>query len=201
MATNKTTEIKTKKNIREDFLNFFVRNLVRLSYKPEPFRSEPLKEQIEIPKHKISIVPISPMMKRTAIETSGEQMMPSVQVRSTNNILPVRQLGQNQISLGNGMSFGKISQILMDPSVFSLECPGPMKNILVNKAGRIQVSSTRLTKEEIDGIMEEISERTRIPVTPGIFKTAYQNVIITAVISEFVGTRFVIQKRNPYRKY
>jgi hypothetical protein len=84
--------------------------------------------------------------------------------------------------------------LLTDPSVQSVECPGFGRQILLNKSGNMQVSNVSLTKEEIENIMQVISKRTKVPITPGLFKAAFDNFLITAVISEYAGTRFVIQK-------
>ena len=98
-----------------------------------------------------------------------------------------------------GSAFAKANSILKDPSVQSVECPGPGKPLLANKSGIMQTSSVILSKEEISSILEEVSEKTKIPLIEGLFKAMLGNLIITAVISEFVGTRFIMQKRNPLR--
>ncbi|MDO8460232.1 MAG: hypothetical protein Q7S74_03930 [Nanoarchaeota archaeon] len=99
------------------------------------------------------------------------------------------------------IDMGRIAQILRDPAVLSVECPGPGKNVLVNKAGLIQATAIKFTKEEINEILNEFAEQTRIPLVQGMFKAAFKDILITAVVSDFVGTRFVIQKRAPYQLY
>jgi hypothetical protein len=99
------------------------------------------------------------------------------------------------------VNLGKLAGVLVDPSVLSIECPGPYKNLLVNRSGSIQTSAITLTPEEINAMMHNVSEQTRIPITPGVFRAAVQDLLITAVLSDFVGTRFVIQKRNPFQRY
>ncbi len=89
----------------------------------------------------------------------------------------------------------KLMQFLKDPSVIGLECPGPDKNIVINRQGRIQPVQLTLKENEIKSILEEISSETKIPIINGLFKAAYKSFIITAVISDFVGTRFMIEKR------
>ncbi len=91
----------------------------------------------------------------------------------------------------------KLNPLLADVSIQTVECPGPGKPVLVYKYGVIQTTNLILTSDEINKIMAEISEKTRIPLISGIFKAAWDNYIVTAVRSEFVGTRFVIQKKAP----
>ena len=94
-------------------------------------------------------------------------------------------------------ALAKISPLLSDTSIQTVECPGPGKPILVYKSGLIQTTNLILTSEEINRIMQEISEKTRIPLISGIFKAAWESYIVTAVMSEFVGTRFILQKKKP----
>ncbi len=92
-------------------------------------------------------------------------------------------------------SLGKLSIILSNPAIQGIEFPGPGKNLLINRSGRIEDTKTTLKPEEVDAILSEVSQKTKIPIIPGVFKAALGNLIITAVISEFVGSRFIIQKK------
>lgn len=129
-----------------------------------------------------------------------------IRVMNSNNLLsktPVNPI-INQIpaptiqdnSLQNQPSLNKIIPFLKDKFIQSIECKGPGRPILVLKGGIIQITNIILTKEEIDLIMEQISNETRIPLMSGLFKALLGNLIITAAISEFVGTRFIIEKRR-----
>ena len=52
----------------------------------------------------------------------------------------------------------------------------------------------KLSKEEIDQIVRAFSESAKIPSTEGLFKAAFGNLVISAVVSDIVGTRFIIRK-------
>lgn len=95
------------------------------------------------------------------------------------------------------LGLSKIKFFAFDPSVISVECQGAGRNLIVNKSGKIQTSSFSLNKEEIEEIVKKISEKTRIPVISGVFRAAFSNFVFIAVISEFVGTRFVIERKTP----
>src|SRR3989344_762513 len=98
-------------------------------------------------------------------------------------------------------AFRKISQLLNNPSIMSIECQGPGKNLIINKGGMMQASHISLTEVEIDEIMNDFSSKTRIPLIKGVFKAALGNIIISAVISEFVGTRFHVEKMKRPMSY
>jgi len=103
-------------------------------------------------------------------------------------------LSEDQIA---ELGLSKIKFFAFDPSVISVECQGAGRNLIINKSGKIQNSSFSLTKEEIEEIVRKISEKTRIPVISGVFRAAFSNFVFIAVISEFVGTRFVIERKTP----
>lgn len=120
------------------------------------------------------------------------------------NPVPLPKWQPSQMQKGQKpetINLGKLAAILVDPSVFSVECPGPYKNLLVNRGGNIQTSGITLTPEEVNAVMHNISEQTRIPLMPGVFRAAVQDLLVTAVISDYVGTRFMVQKRNPFQRY
>lgn len=147
---------------------------IRKSRKPTPSEAE--------------LPPLPPQQPKTLIQVGG--------LRPDKPTLP------EELTASNQMNLGKVTQLLLDPSVISVECPGPAKNVLVNKAGKIQATPIQLTQDEIDNIIKEVSDKTRVPLVPsGLFKAAFQDLIMTAIVSELAGTRFVIQKRTPFRPY
>ena len=90
-----------------------------------------------------------------------------------------------------------INQILSNPATQSVECQGPDKPLIINTSGKIQPSQTTLSKEKIQKIIKFFSEQTHIPLVTGVFKSILGNLTITAVVSDFIGTRFIIQKKQP----
>lgn len=92
----------------------------------------------------------------------------------------------------------KIEPLLRDSSILSIECPGPGKNVLVKRFNQINVTKIILSSQEINIIIEDYSNQARIPIVGGILKAAVGNSIISAVTSEFVGSRFIINKITPY---
>ncbi len=96
------------------------------------------------------------------------------------------------------ISLGKLNIFLSDNAVTEIECPGPDKFILVKKIGQINLTKITLSQEEINEIIKSFSENARIPVISGIFKTSVKNLTLTAIISEFVGSRFILYKSTPY---
>jgi len=119
----------------------------------------------------------------------------SRQIQPAPILTQIRPLPQE---LPQKFSLGKLDIFIRDKAVLSIECQGPGKNILVKKYDKINLTKTILSQQEITDIINKFSEETRIPVVGGIIKAAVGNLVISAIISEFVGSRFIINKITPY---
>jgi len=135
-------------------------------------------------------------------QTSLKEMQPSL-LRASGKIpsfSPKQNSGKTITRVAPGkIELGKINVLITDPRVQGLECIGPNKKILVKKDGTTLVTKISLTKEEIKKLISSFSEKARVPLIGGTFKAALGNLIITAITSDFVGDRFIIQKRNPFQ--
>ena len=96
-----------------------------------------------------------------------------------------------------GFNLGKIEVFLNDFLIQSIECPGPGKNILIKRQNKISPTRTVISQQEINNIINSFSQEAKIPIIGGILKAAVGNLIISAVVSEFVGSRFIISKLAP----
>lgn len=102
------------------------------------------------------------------------------------------------VSIAGDWDLGKLNQFLADRELTMIECPGPGKFIFVRKVGRVNLTKISLSQEEIDRVIERFSEKAKIPVIGGVFKASVDDLTISAVISDFVGSRFIISKSSPY---
>jgi hypothetical protein len=53
-----------------------------------------------------------------------------------------------------------------------------------------------LSKEDIDRVINKFSEVSKIPATEGIFRVIVGNLILSAIISGVIGSKFVIKKES-----
>lgn len=144
-----------------------------------PVRPSLISRQIPPPKvPSPQALPLSPLQPRTPKIKTAPPRTPS--------------------KIEGEIDLGKINPFLTDKAVTLIECPGPNKFIFVKKAGQVNLTKTALSQEEIEAIIENFSEKSRIPVIGGIFKASVGNLTITAVVSEFVGSKFIIYKASPY---
>lgn len=90
--------------------------------------------------------------------------------------------------------FEKLSMFMRDPSITGIECQGPGKPLIIGKMGRKELTKITLTEKEIRGIIERFAEEARIPVIKGLFKAIIGDLMMTAVVSEIAGSRFIITR-------
>lgn len=92
------------------------------------------------------------------------------------------------------VDIGKLNPLIKDPLVKTIESGGPNQRIVVSGTMGRKNTNIILSKEEIDEIIEGFSRETKIPAEEGIFKTAIGRLIISAIISDLTGSKFIIKK-------
>lgn len=87
----------------------------------------------------------------------------------------------------------KLNPLIKDPAVRIIEA-NPDEKVIVAGAMGTKPTDIALNKEDIDRIINRFSEISKIPPTEGIYKVAVGNLILSAIISEVIGSKFVIKK-------
>ncbi len=92
------------------------------------------------------------------------------------------------------IDLGKLNPFIQDTALTSIECNGPEEPLIV--VGRMGMRTTNiiLTKEEINGVLQRFSESSKIPLREGVFKIAVGRLILSAIVSEVIGSKFIIRK-------
>jgi len=92
------------------------------------------------------------------------------------------------------LNFGRMSDILKDEDVYTIECSGPGNFLIVKKPNKEEASPVSLNEEEIKRVISEFADATQIYPSEGVFTTSYKNYSITAVMSDNAGSRFIITR-------
>lgn len=92
------------------------------------------------------------------------------------------------------IDLGRLNAFVQDPLVKVIECNGPDENIIVHGSMGTKPTNIILKKEEIDEIIKRFAEAAKIPQDEGVFKAVFGKLILSAIISETVGSKFVIRK-------
>ncbi|MFH1500636.1 MAG: hypothetical protein ABIE22_01695 [archaeon] len=97
-----------------------------------------------------------------------------------------------------GFNLGKLNHLVSDPKVTMIECPGPGKYVLVRSRLKSSITNISLGESEVRDTINIFSQAARIPLIGGVFKAAVGNLVIIAILSDFVGSKFIITKASPY---
>lgn len=87
----------------------------------------------------------------------------------------------------------KLNPLIKDPAVVTIEAVPEEKIIVTGRMGR-KPTNIILNKEEINKIIKKFSEKSKIPIHEGIFRVVAGKLILSAIISEVVGSKFIIKK-------
>jgi type IV secretory pathway ATPase VirB11/archaellum biosynthesis ATPase len=88
----------------------------------------------------------------------------------------------------------KLNSLIKDPAVKVIKCDGPDEHIFVSGSMGVKPTNTILSREEIDNVIKKFSEISKIPVQEGIYSVVVGRLILSAIISEVVGSKFMIKK-------
>lgn len=196
----RSTEIYRELKIKRE-----VRGVIKEEEKREREGFEPSKDIRKIVKEKIK----GDMMKVAQLEKEGLPLelailsKPSAirrirqrarRLRIPDYILPPTVQHIRPIPTRVNVDIGKLNPLIRDPLVKTIESNGPDQKLVVSGIMGRKNTNITLSKEEIDEIIEGFSRETKIPADEGIFKAAIGGLIISAIVSDIVGSKFIIKK-------
>ena len=96
----------------------------------------------------------------------------------------------------------KLNPLIKDPAIKIIECNGPDEHIFVKGSMGAKPTDIVLNKEEINKIIKKFSEISKIPLQTGVYRIVAGRLILSAIVSEIVGSKFIIKKMlyAPYFK-
>ncbi len=156
-----------------------------------PFFQEPLKRK-PIPR-RLPILQKRPAPEKALIKPGFYNQEPELSEEAA-KIEVLESIKPEYESKPADFNLGKLEILLKDPLIQTIECLGPGRNVLVKKFDKINVTKLILSQEEINQVITEFSNEAKIPLLGGILKAAVGNMVISAVTSEFAGSRFIINK-------
>jgi len=99
------------------------------------------------------------------------------------------------------IDLGKLNPLIKDSKVKIIECNGPSTKVRVKGSMGIKESKISLTKEEIKEVINVFSAATKIPVQSGVVRIALGKLVLSAIISETIGSKFIIEKMQPPQRF
>ena len=92
------------------------------------------------------------------------------------------------------LDLGKLNPFMKDPNVSTVETEGENEIVYVTGTMGRKPTETKLSKIEINEVINRFSKMAKIPKQNGLFKVVVGNLILTAMISEAVSPKFIIEK-------
>jgi len=189
---SKTGEVSELKNILEEEaiekrkeIKREKKKVKQVIEKKEPFIK--LKQEIHLPKKIIKKLP-RPVRTRPLILKIPEPKLPS----HLQYLKPTPTKGME-------IDLEKLNPLIKDPAVRTIEASPDEKVIVTGTMGTKSTGIT-LSKEDIDRIIQKFSKAAKIPVNEGVFRVVVGKLILSAIISDVIGSKFIIKKliRQPY---
>jgi hypothetical protein len=157
-------------------------------------REKEKKFQEKLKEQKLRNQIIEREQTRRIIEQKRNVVFEKLKLSVPETRLPERFAYLKPIPIEEKEEFGKVDILLQDPNVEAIECPGENEELIVKGTMGEQKTEIKLSKKEIDNLINKFSELTKIPVSEGIYKVVFGKLILLAVISEVVGSKFLIKK-------
>jgi len=200
-------------DFKKIFLLNFTKELIRHSEKRDIIRLKQIIEIEEGKREKIpSMISFEPIAPEEITELKRKITQPPARIfPSTKTGLPVRRIIRQPLMIpeaklpahleylkpipvpGVEIDLSKINPLIKDPAVRVIE-GNQDENVIVSGTMGTKPTSIILNKEDIDRIINKFSEVSKIPVTSGIYRVVVGNLILSAIISEVISSRFVIRK-------
>ena len=195
----------TIQSIRAKNLSYEKRHVIHADFVPkvsEKVMQASLGERTTLGRRNMNelIAPtVKPKIMRPSIPlpTFVRRVIPQqTQNSSVQQITP--PISSHGIHAGLSQDYGKITPLLNDPSVSTIECQGVGKSIMIIRTGQRQITKIVLSADDIKNILRKVSDTAHIPLLEGVFRAAVDNFSINAVISGIIGSKFIIKKQIAY---
>jgi len=190
---------KISEEFKTSFLLQFTRELIRHSSKNELLELETILEKEKKETHQEISEKIKEKEKPLFAKEETIKPLPSRKLQFPILRIPETRLPQNlqylkPVPTELEIDLGKLNPLIKDPLVVSIECSGTDEQVVVR--GRMGVKKTNiiLNKEEINQVIQKFSETAKIPVHDGILRMAKGRLVLSAIVSEIIGSKFIIRK-------
>jgi len=200
--------IRQRETFSDDFKKFFLikftEELIKHSEKIELRKLEGIIEKKERKRN----APRREFVKTELGITIPLEKIPARQIRRTARVreiakpslfIPEPKLPEHLEYLkpmptpGVEIDLWKLNPLIKDPAVRIIEV-NPDEKVLVTGAMGTRPANIILNKEDIDRVLNEFSKVSKIPVEEGVYRIVVGNLILSAVISEVIGSKFMIRK-------
>jgi len=178
---------------RREFLNIFISEIIFIQHEKnhEEMLQKEIEEELlrEITKQNKEIGGVEE--SRLITRQFGPQIIqPAIQAVQ---IQPA--ISQQEIIIGQPQEQLRIDariDSLLTGDIKVIECANG--NIRVKRNGEFEQTTLFLNESEVKDLIKKFSEMTKMPISDNIFRATINNFAITAIVSDKIGSRFLITK-------
>jgi hypothetical protein len=102
---------------------------------------------------------------------------------------------EQELKLKPIVDLGKLNNLIVDPTIEAIQCDGSFIPVKIIKNGESINTNIELNDREINDIINIFARNLGVEVKGPVFKASIQGLMLSAVVSEFAGTRFIITKK------
>jgi hypothetical protein len=190
----------------------------------EKEEAEKIREKISAKEFKPIIAPrvLPEKQPQEAEETEAEKEMPAIIPASTEQIIDIEvpeppthliempepplpppdvmlptppKFFEPGIGVKPVVDLGKLNSLITDPTVESIQCDGSFMPVKIVRNDQEVNTQIELDDRDINEIINKFAQASQKQVQGPVFKATIHGLTISAVISEFAGTKFIITKR------
>jgi len=171
---------------KKEFLHEFTKHVIIAAAKKKPRIIEKIISEERIP-----IMRVFPGIQPLPVVPFPSPQMPQVIMpRPIAPAPPAAQLAPSIFPI----DIGRLNRLASDPAVSMIECLGSKIKLKIKKDSSTAESETILDDNEIKSIINKFSEASKEKVTEPVFKAAFGGWELTAVVSDIVGSRFILKR-------
>lgn len=190
----KLREILRRKNLigqEKEELKETIKEEVKLKLKKEILRSS---ELVREPYEKSILHSRPKTQKRKSLLTPRIKAPRKRKLGVPQSNLPQYLQNIKPVATSQEIELGKLNVLVNDPNVKIIECTGENEKIFVSGKMGKKPTGIILTKEEIDGVIDNFSKSAKMPKSEGLFKVAFGKLVLTAMVSSTISSTFIIKK-------
>lgn len=206
---------QSSKNFRKQFILEFTKELIRST---QTYRDLRIKKEVKIILHRKHAKPV---IRKDVKEVIKEKMHKDsekiTELKQEEEIfgelktplpvrrpLPVLRIPESQLPptvsylrpfpTTSEIELENLNPLIKDPLVKVIECNGPNEKIMVMGAMGRKSTGIILNQQQISEIIQKFSQAAKIPVHEGILKVVFGKLILSAIVSDIIGSKFIIRK-------
>ncbi len=102
---------------------------------------------------------------------------------------------EQEMRIQPSVNLGKINKFITDPTVQAIQCDGSFMPLKILKKDETIDTDMELNDREITDIINAFARHVGKEVKGPVFKASIKGLMISAVVSDFIGTKFIITKK------